>query len=229
MSPSSIHTITGALAVTFCIAASATEASAQELNLANTTVDRPNLVHVRTGLEHGFTAQLGYDRVLSVSDRMLIVGFELGMPWAEPDLGDVQLRLGASMPLVERGPWKVSARLGPTLRSADTAASRMTSIGADLRVAAGYYRRRGFVAADAGLDWAAATYIRSSDEYRMRIYADAEDGWYSSTGGTIRAGVQAGVSLTRFDVVARAGRTFAIDFDSQTVPFYATLGLNFAH
>lgn len=224
-----INVIFRALAVSSVIAAAApTDALAQELNLATTSADQPHIVHVRSGLDHGFTAELGYDHVFALSDRLLIVGAELAMPWAQPDLGDLQLRLGAAMPLVERGPWKLSARLGPTVRSADTAAARLISLGADLQLAAGYYARRGFVAAAAGVDWAGATYIRNSDEYRMRIYPDAEDGWYRNTGGTIRAGLQGGLSFSTFDVVLRAGRPFAIDLGSQTIPFYAMLGVNIA-
>lgn len=221
----SIITIIGGLVLA---AASAGAASAQELNLATTSTDHPHIVHVGTGLDHAFTAELGYDHVLSVSDRLLIAGVELATPWAEPDLGDVQLRIGATMPLLERGPWKLSASFAPTVRSADSAAARMISLGADLRLAAGYFARRGFVAAEAGVDWAAATHIRSSDEYRMRIYPDADDGWYRATGGTIRAGLQGGVSFSSFDVVMRVGRPFAIDLGTQTIPFYAMVGVNVA-
>lgn len=206
----------------------AADAAAQEVNLATTTTERPHLVRVRTGLDHAFTAQLGYDHVVAPCDRVLIAGVEITLPWAHPDLGDYQVRLGATTPLVEHGPWKLAGRLGPTVRGAGTAAGRMTALGAELGLSAGYHGDRGFVAAEAAADWAAATHVRHSDAYRDGIYADADDGWYRSTGGTIRAGVHGGVSFRGVDLVLRVGRPFAIDLEGQTLPFYATVGVNVA-
>jgi hypothetical protein len=208
------------------ICAFASEASAQELNLATTSTERPDIVRARTGVDHAFTAELGYVRVVALPDRVLLVGADLVLPWATPDLGDVELRLGAAAPVVEHGPWKLVARLGPTLRSAETVVSRMIALDLDARLAAGYHARRGFVAVEAAVDWAAATHVTHSDAYRDRVYADAMDGWYRSTGGTLRAGVYGGLSFERFDLVLRAGRPFAIDGGAHTIPLYATLGVN---
>jgi hypothetical protein len=200
-----------------------------DTNLATTSTDRPHIISVRTGLDHALTGQLGYDHVLApraLGGRLLILGADLTMPWARPDLGDLALRLGATMPLVESGSWKLAARLGPTVRTTDNALARMVAVGADAELVGGYYRRRGFVAAEAGIDWAAATHITNSDAYKMNVYPDAQDGWYRSTGGTIRAGVQGGLSLSSYDIVLRVGRPIAIDLDAQTIPFYAMLGVN---
>jgi hypothetical protein len=210
------------------VALLATTAHADELNLANTSAERPHIITVRTGLDHAFVAEVGYDHVFALRDRVLIAGLDVALPWAELDASDFQVRFGATLPFVERGAWKLLGRLGPTLRGNDNAAARMTSLGVDLRVAGGYFRTRGFVALEAGVDWAATTHITHSDAYRQEVYPDAQDGWYRATGGTLRAGVYGGVSFGNVDAVLRVSRPFAIDFGDQTIPLAVTLGANVA-
>jgi hypothetical protein len=122
----------------------------------------------------------------------------------------------------------LSASVAPTLRSTDNATSRMLGVGADVRLVGGWYAPGGFIAAEAGVDWVAATHVRVSEAYRTRVYAGAQDGWYGLPGGTFYAGLQGGVSFSRFDVVARAGETRSTALTSQTVPFYLSLGVNLA-
>ncbi|MDX2089442.1 MAG: hypothetical protein SFX73_16435 [Kofleriaceae bacterium] len=210
------------------VAVLASTAHADELNLANTTPARPHIVSVRTGLDHAFVAEVGYDHVFGLCDRVVIAGLDIAVPWAGLDVSDFQVGLGATMPLLERGAWKLLGRLGPTLRGTDTAAAQMTSLGLDARISGGYFRTRGFAAAELGVDWAATTHISHADAYREQVYPDAQDGWYRATGGTLRAGLYGGVSFGNVDAVLRVGRPFAIDFAEQTIPFYVTLGANVA-
>lgn len=206
----------------------AVEASAQDINLAALSSSQPHIVHVNTGLDHAFTATAGYDYVLPLDERLFLIGTEFTMPWAQPDFGDYQLRLTAAASLVERGGWTLSARLGPTLRGADTALANMRSLGTDARITFGWYARRGFVATQLGVDWAAATHITNSDAYRDRIYADAKDGWYRSTGGTLYATLLGGVSFGSWGVTLRGGMPRALNFEPQTIPFFALIGANYA-
>lgn len=206
----------------------AVEASAQDINLGRVSTSQPHIAHVHTGLDHAFTATLGYDYVLPLAGRLLLTGAELTLPWAEPDLGDYQLRLTGAAPLLELGGWKLSARLGPTLRGADTAAANMTSLGVDTRFTFGWYAQLGFVAAQLGVDWTATTHITNSDAYRARVYADARDGWYWSTGGTLYAALLGGFSFGRWGVTLRGGVPRALNLDSQTIPFFALIGASYA-
>jgi hypothetical protein len=60
------------------------------------------------------------------------------------------------------------------------------------------------------------------------VYAGAQDGWYGLPGGTTYAGLQGGLSFSSFDVVLRLGQPRTTELAPQTVPFYATLGVNVA-
>jgi hypothetical protein len=207
--------------------ASGTAATAQELNLAATSTERPSILALRTGLDHALVGEIGYLRVLAVGDRQLFVGGAAAMPWAEPDLADHRIQATVGMPFGGKR-WKLAGWLSPTLHGTENAASDMAAVGVDGRLTGGYYARRWFTAAEAGYDWIAATHITFSDAYRSRAYSGARDGWYRTPGGTAYAGLQGGVSFSSFDVVLRAGLPRSADLGPQTVPLYVTLGVNWA-
>jgi hypothetical protein len=205
--------------------AAAASASAQELNLARTSTARPNVVALRTGMEHAFVGELGYRRVLAWGNQQLFVGGDVAVPWAEPDLRDYRVRATVGAPIGGRH-WKLSGWISPTLRGTGNVATDMTALGVDLRLAGGYYARRWFAAAEVGADWNAATRVALRDAYRTRVYSGAKYGWNRTPGGTTYAGLQAGLSFSSYDVVLRTGLSRTTALDAQTVPFYLTTGLN---
>ena len=206
----------------------AVTASAQELNLAAVSTARPHVVHLSTGLDHGFTATLGYDYAAPVAGRVLLAGAEVTVPWAQLDPRDFQLRLTAALPVLQRGGWKLSARLAPTLRGADNALANMLSLGLDARVTGGWYGQHLFVAGQLGVDWVAVTHITNSDDYRARVYPEARDGWYRAQGGTLSAALLGGLSFGPWGVTVRAGVPRGLDFGEHTIPFFAQVGASYA-
>jgi hypothetical protein len=56
-------------------------------------------------------------------------------------------------------------------------------------------------------------------------YPDARDGWYHTTGGNLRYGLQGGLSFGRYDTILRAGKLVDVDGNAPLVPFYATLAV----
>ncbi len=202
-------------------------ASAQELNLATTSADRPGIVAVRGGVDHALLGEVGYRRVLSWGERQLFVGGDVGVPWAKPDLGDYRVRTTVGLPLGLES-WKLAAWVSPTLRGTENVASDMIALGADLRLAGGYYAPRFFVAGEAGVDWVAATRVTFSERYRTLVYPGAKNGWYRTPGGTTYVGLHAGVSFSSFDLIVRAGHPRSTALDEQTLPCYLTMGVNVA-
>lgn len=211
--------------VSAVVLAAATGASAQELNLATTRVDRPSIVAARAGVDHALLGEVGYRHVLAWNGRQLFVGGDVAIPWGEADVSDYRLRATVGMPFGgER--WKLAGWVSPTLRGTENSVSEMAALGVDLRLTGGYYARRWFVAGEAGLDWVATTHIAFNDAYRTQVYADAKDGWYGTPGGTVYTGLHAGLSFSSFDVILRVGHPRTTALDPQTMPFYVTLGVN---
>jgi hypothetical protein len=200
-------------------------ARAQELNLGALD-ETTNVVHVRTGAEHGFVAGVGYARVVPFFARALIVSADVSLPWASLDASDYRVRLGALAPVVDRGRWKLSGGVAPTLRGTETPLNRMTNVGVDLALVGGYYARRWFTAGEVGFDWALSTHVTHNETYRALVYPEARDGWYANAGGNGRAGAQGGLSFGRYDVVLRAGLVRDVAGEAPLLPFYGTLAVN---
>jgi hypothetical protein len=217
------------VAATVLLGTIAVEASAQELNLYDASAERPNVVWANTGLDHGLVGEIGYARVLESGRRRFFVGGDFEMPWAQPDFGDFRLRADLSAVLLGRtgDRWHLALALCPTLRETTNVLARMTALGADTRLTGGWYAPAGFVAAEAGVDWSASTYIANSDLYRRVAYADAKDGFYGNTGGTIYAALVGGLSFDNWGVVLRGGMPRGIDLQAQNLPFFATLGVSY--
>ena len=128
-------------------------AQSQEVNLATLNEGSPNRVHVRTGAEYGLVAGLGYSRVLSFLDRVILLGGDLTAPWAGFDGGDYQVRASALVPIVDGQRWKLAGIVAPTLRATRNDAGRMISLGVDAGAVGGYYAPGWFAAGELGFDW----------------------------------------------------------------------------
>ncbi|HTL37779.1 MAG TPA: hypothetical protein VL326_31825 [Kofleriaceae bacterium] len=207
------------------VLASPLVARAQNVNVAAVANDS-NLMTVTTGIEYGFVASVGYTRALRVQDRQLLVGGEASLAWAEADPSDFQLSAGARMPIVDGSRWKLLGGLAAVVRGTDNDLGRFTTIAGDAALIGGRYARRGFVAAELGIDTALTTHITPSEMYRMTVFPGAKSGWYGETGSMVRAGLQGGVSFARYDIVLRAGRLLDTAGQAALMPIYGTLALD---
>jgi hypothetical protein len=198
-------------------------ARAQEVNLSRLDDEPANRVHLRTGVEYGFVAGAGYARTVSLLDRRLLVTGDVTLPWAGIDRSDYRVRAGVLVPIVGVRGWRLAGTFAPTARATKTVSGRMTNLGTDVGLQGGFYARHWFVAGEAGFDWAITTHVTHSDAYREQVYAGARDGWYALAGGNLRAGLQAGASFGRHDLVLRAGRMIDVGGAPPMLPFYGVL------
>lgn len=212
------------LSVAWALGLSA-RAGAAEVNLASLDEGGANSVHLRTGAEYGFVAGVGYDRVVTFAHRRLLLTSDLTFPWAKADRADYRLRVGATLPVAFTAHWRAAVGLAPTVRHTVNDLATMTSLGADAAATAGFYARRWFAAGELGFDWNGATHVDNSPLYKQTVFAAARDGWYRDDGGNVRAGVQAGASLARYDVVLRVGMVRDQTGQAPMLPFYGTLTL----
>jgi hypothetical protein len=209
-------------AIAIVIAMCAT-AHAQAFDVA-AVADGTNIATVTTGVEHGLVVGGGYERGLSLAGRPILVGGDAALSAADMDPHDFRVRAGVLVPILGHARWRWSAGADAVVRGTSDDIARMIDIGFDAQTLAGYYPGGWFVAAEVGLDWALATHIAPTDDYRMLVYAGAREGWYHNTGGLIRAGAQAGIGFGRNDLTLRAGAVRDTSGDAPMIPFYATLG-----
>lgn len=199
---------------------------AQEVNFGALDSEQPNMVHINTGLEYAFVAGVGYSRIFRVFDRHLVLTGDLRLPYAKLDFSDYRVRVGVMAPIVGKQAWKLAGRIVPTLRGVKNDLARLTNLGVDVGFVGGYYAKRWFVAGELGFDWAITTHIKHSNQFRSTVYEDAKDGWYAIAGGNVYYGLLGGYSFRFVDIVLRGGQARNLKFKAQTIPFYATLGVN---
>ncbi|HEU4385569.1 MAG TPA: hypothetical protein VFR85_18940 [Anaeromyxobacteraceae bacterium] len=204
--------------------ATATAAPAQELDLAAARTTRPGIAEPRASVEQAFLGEIGYRHVFGWGDQGLFEE-DVALPWARVELGEHRVRAVADLPFGDRR-WKLAGWLSPTVRGALNAASELTALGADLRLAAGHYARGWFVALEAGLDCIAFTHVTLGDPGRRAPRPGAGDGWYRTPGGTAYAGLQGGASFPSFDLILRAGSARTTALEPQRAPLYLTVGVN---
>ena len=146
---------------------------------------------------------------------------------AKPDLQDYAVKVGSQADLLHAGWFDLSAQLAFEVANTENSIYRGTALRTDVVLLAGHCGRRWFALGEAGYDRAWLTYIKNSDWYRTYYYSGAKDGWYGGTGGTLHAGVKAGVRIAREEIVVRAGVNKTETLQALDLHFYATLGANY--
>lgn len=187
---------------------------------------RPNLVQFRSGVEYGFIAGAGYGRALTLGSRTLLLSGSVTTPWAGADTRDYGARVGATIDIAGTDRWRLLGGLGGRVQGTANDLSRMTTLGAEGLLVAGYWSPRWFVATEGGYDNAIATHIEHTDHYRAVYHAGARDGWYRDTGSNIRLGLAGGVTFGPYDFVLRAGQARDREGHHQLLPAYAVFELN---
>jgi hypothetical protein len=202
-----------------------TSARAQNINWKRLENGTPQYIQLTAGYDYGFTAQLGYTRLVSLY-RPIALGIELSMPMGSTVFDDFKVRFGGQVNLVERAGFALSARVMSNFRRYQNMYVRSVGFGADLGAIAGYYSNSWHANAEFGFDKAITTNLQHSDLLKSD-YAQIENGWYVPTGGHYYYGVQAGKTLdTSLDISLRVGETRAqFDDKNAVLPYYFQLGL----
>ena len=211
-----------ALAIAVGAVAVSSSAAAQDFNFGALRDSDRHILHVGVGMEDAVVASLGYGHVLSLMGRNVILGGTVDV--VPVHASNWRLRFGTVFPVASYGGWMVGAKTLGIVRNARNDMNRMTNLGMETSLFGGFYAERWFLAAEAGVDWATATYILHTDTYRRLVYPDARDGWYSSTGAALVFGVSGGYSFSGVDLVVRAGQRRDFSLATWILPFYATIG-----
>jgi len=198
----------------------------QEINWYKLQKDQKHLINVNAGLDYGvsFGARYGY-HLRSTIPIMLIADFSI--PSGENLTDDFKTRLGGYIRLYQADHFQVSAKILGVFRRFENSYARLLNFGSDMGLAAGYYKRKWFVAGEAGFDKAIVTHFKPSAIYKQN-FPSVQDGWYEpATGGNFYYGLQAGLTLKRNDIYLKAGKILTQDFTTTPlVPFHVQVGYN---
>lgn len=210
------------LGFVFCLTITCT--NAQVINWSSFS-DSKRLVAANLGLDHSLSLGVGYSYRLNKKSPFLF-NTELSLPFGNTVLDDFKTKIGAQFLLLNNGSFKGILSLQGIYRRYQNSMVRMQNFGSEAGAVFGYYRTKGFIAAQVGFDKAIVTHLKHSSTYREDVYADVIDGWYGpATGGNVVFGIQTGYSFKRQDLTLSVGRVLAQDFrPTPLLPFSLKIG-----
>lgn len=199
---------------------------AQTLNWANLTAEKHSLASAQMGFEYGLVYGAAYGYRLGTKLPLLLTA-EASLPAGNRIFDDYKTKVGAQVRFTSWKDFHAGARAQAIVRGYGSGFARLTNIGSDVAVNAGYYRKLWFFAAEAGLDNALATHIHHTERY-LQTHPAAVGGWYANTGGNVYYGIQTGVSFWKNDLTLKFGKMHAQAAGfSPTLPMYAMLGYTY--
>lgn len=206
----------------FAALATALPVAAQELT--NLPEGTRQSVTIDVGLQSAVVSRAMYSR--HVGDGVVYGRFTL--PVATPDLGDLAFEVGGQMTAIGWGDWKLQVAFAPVVRRTQTDLFSATALGVKATLLPGYQGNRWGLMAELGYEKMLATHLNHSSLYRRTAYSGAKDGWYSSTGGTLQAGLRGGYRVGRVELSLAAGMLVSEGLNAVMPPFYGTLGTAYA-
>jgi hypothetical protein len=200
----------------------------QNLNWGSLKSDQKHIVHAYTGLDFGFVYGLGYSYQLK-SKMPLLFNITYSFPSGKHFFDDFNTRIGAQCRLYSIKNFHISASFQGLYRRFQNPLVQLRNFGSDFSCNIGYYRKHGFIAAEAGFDKAIVTHFKHSDLYRTNVYNQVQDGWYEpATGGNFRYNIIAGGSWKHNDFYLKFGKVLTQDFKTApTFPLNIQLGYNY--
>ena len=181
-------------------------------------------VSVELGLQSALVTRASYAR--HFGSGLLYGRFTL--PSANLDLHDFAFEAGGQITALESGNWKLQASFAPVVRLTDNEMFSATALGVRGALMPGYQSDRWGLMLELGYEKMIATHLSHSTLYRNVAYSGAKDGWYSSTGGTLQAGLRGGYRVGRVELSLAAGIFATERLNAVVPPFYGTLGSTYA-
>ncbi len=179
---------------------------------------------INAGLDYGVTLGAGYGYHFKTAMPLVAVA-DFSLPSGSTILDDFKTRIGAQFRFAKAGDFQFSGRVYGVFRRYQNDFARLLNFGSDMSIVAGYYKKKFFIAGEAGFDKAIVTHFNHSDAYK-ELFPGVQDGWYDpATGGNFYYGLQAGYSFSKSDLVLRLGSLVEQDFRTKpTLPFYVGIG-----
>jgi hypothetical protein len=198
----------------------------QDINWNNLQKEQRHLININAGLDYGLTFGARYGYQLSTKIPAILI-LDLSVPSGNKLADDFKTKIGGYIRLYEINNFQLSAKIMGVFRRYENSYATLINFGSDMGATVGYYKRKWFVAGEAGFDKAIVTHFKHTPAYKEN-FPSVKDGWYEpATGGNFYYGLQTGFSFKRNDIYLKAGKVLTQDFNTKpTLPVYLQLGCN---
>ena len=178
-----------------------------------------------------FAVVAGYARSfeLKAINRSLTVSGDITFPIFLMDLKHYRVEIGSRIAFFNSERWNILNRFSIKNKGTDNPVYSGNLFSLEEGLLFGYFSNKWYVAGEFDYEKFLLTHIKHNNWYRENVYADAKDGWYSSTGGKFTFGLQGGYTFRDvIELTLRLGMYKTESFnDPVGVPFFANIGVNY--
>jgi len=202
--------------------------NAQVFNFESISTDKKNIIQTSIGLNLAVIGNIEYGRVLKFKEKLYVVSANITMPMGEKMFDDGKVAINISGNTINYGNWKVPIHLGFFSTFTSNKMSSISTLGTQISINPGYYKKSWFIASEITYDKFIFSYIENSDFYREVYFSEAKDGWYKNSGGNFHFGVIGGKTFTNNNELNfKIGIISTEKFNTPLVPYYAVVGYKF--
>ncbi len=190
-------------------------------------------VYVNFGFDPVFIAGAGYARSFDIKpiNRVLTITADYSAPVFLFDLEHYKLDVGTRIAFF-KGSWNIINRFRVINKGTDNPVFFGNLFSIEEGLLFGYFSDRWYAAGEFSYEKFMLTYIKHSNWYKKYVYEDAQDGWYSSTGGKLIFSLEGGYTFSDvYELTLRAGMYMTeggnLPVPYGMPPFVADLGFSY--
>ena len=200
-------------------------ANAQEISWLDVSEGKKHFVTLNFGADYSTYYGLQYAYRIGNNRIPLILDAEFSVPFGEDVFDDWNARMGIQSKLWSHNHLWWSVRASVITRRFESEVASIMNFGSSLSTLLGYQKPKWGVAAEFSYERSEVSKIEH--HLLSDYYPEITDGWFNTSGGNIKMGIQAHVSIKSMNLFVHLGKAYGQDFqDNPTLPYYAKLGIN---
>lgn len=189
--------------------------------------DSRHMAGITMGMNSGIVYGIHHSYSLDLWNQDMEVSTSFMLPIGSDIVDDFALLSGLEWDFYQWESIHVSLGLQGGLRRIETETVRIHSIAMNSSLRVGYFRPMWFASVKADWDQPLLNHHKHSDFYKEYTYSEVKDGWYSSSGGLVHYGLEAGISWDSLGITLELFQERdTVTWQTPDFDLYALIGMN---
>lgn len=173
--------------------------SFSSLLTAQQLFDNDNRLSLQLGIDPSTLVSLKYEKNLKdfIFSRDLYPYVAVTFAPSKDPFKRMEYKIGERLPIVSYYGFQCIKDINLSYGRVETENFISKKIAFEIDLALGKYWNRGYIAATLSYEKIMMTSLNHSSYYKNRFYADAQDGWYKNSGGSIQIGLEYGLKVSK--------------------------------
>jgi hypothetical protein len=213
------------ISIGLLLALNASSVYAQEINWYEVSEGKKHFVTLNFGADYCTYYGLKYGYKIGNTKLPLILDAEFSVPFGENVFDDWNARMGLQSKVWSHNNlwWSLKASL--ITRKFESEVASLMNFGSSLSTLFAYQKPKWGMGAEFSYERSEISKIEN--RLLLDYYPEITNGWYNTSGGNFKMGVQAHINIKSINLFIHLGKAYGQDFeDNPTLPYYAKLGIN---